>query len=305
MAAIDRNRPSVFQTYWQEVLQELAAIPSAPEVEELPIRSTDYATCYTVRLTSIGPYRIFAYLSIPHGTGPFPARYYLPRYASVVDPIPQGAPNGLRSRYVTLSIGVRGQRMASQPYSADIPGLFTEHIDDSAAYVFRGIVADCCRGMEYLASRPEVDHRQVVAIGNDLAMITAALTPHATHLVCTPGLFYQTADLAPGTESYPLEELNDYLRLYPEKREAVHRTLSCFDLRWFAPQVRAVTLLATAAVAGPMDAETIAPLLEAIDGTAELHDSEHSSYKDGLSMEEWITQQLGFSQPILPEHWQP
>ena len=305
MAAVDRNRPAAFQTYWQEVLQELATIPSAPEVEELPIRSTDYATCFTVRLTSIGPYRIFAYLSIPQGTGPFPARYYLPRYGSVVDPIPQGAPNGLRSRYVTLSVGVRGQRMASQPYSADIPGLLTEYIDDSAAYRFRGIVADCCRGMEYLASRPEVDPQRVVAIGNDLAMITAALTPNATHLVCTPALFYRTADLALSTESYPLEELNDYLRLYPDKREAVYATLSCFDLRWFAPQVRAVTLLAAPTFAGPMDAETIAPLLESIDGNAELHDSEHSSYRDGLYIEEWITRQFGFSEPILPEHWQP
>ena len=304
MASHHQEPPADFHAYWQELLQELASLPPAPEVNDMPIRSTDYADCYDVRLTSVGPYRIFAYLSIPRGQGPFPARCYLPRYASVVEPIPQGAPNGLRARYVTLSVGVRGQRMASQPYTADIPGLLTEGIDDSHRYVFRGIVADCCRGMEYLLSRPEVDPARIVAIGNDLAFITAALAPGVTHLVCNPGLFYRAAELAPATSAYPLEEFNDYLRLYPDKREAVQGVLRRFDLRWFAPQVQASTLLAEASFGGPMNAEVLAPLSQLIGGHAELRATEHSSYKDGLYAEEWITRQLGFSEPVLPEHWQ-
>ena len=130
--------PADFQTYWQDMLAELASIPASPEVEPLPIRSTDFTDCYTVHLTSVGPYRIFGYLSIPHGDGPFPARCYLPRYATVVEPIPQGAPNGLRGRYVTLSVGVRGSRMANQPYTADIPGWYTEGIDAPRATCFVG-----------------------------------------------------------------------------------------------------------------------------------------------------------------------
>ena len=295
--------PVDFQTYWQDMLAELASTPASPEVEPLPIRSTDFTDCYTVHLTSIGPYRIFAYLSIPHGDGPFPARCYLPRYATVVEPIPQGAPNGLRGRYATLSVGVRGSRMANQPYTADIPGWYTEGIDDPQGYVFRGIVADCCRGLEYLLSRPEVDPSRVVAIGNDLAIIAAALTSHATHVVCNPSLFYRSAELAQTTEFYPLEELNDYLRLHPEKKDAVHNTLNRFDLRWFAPQVKAPTLVAEAGLAGAMTGDVLAPLGELL-SQGEVRGSEHSSYKDGLHTEEWITRQFGFSEPVLPEHWQ-
>ena len=73
MTSTNGAPPDDFNAYWDHVIAELAAIPPAPEVEEIPLRSTDFATAYGVRLTSIGPYRIYAYLSIPHGDGPFPA----------------------------------------------------------------------------------------------------------------------------------------------------------------------------------------------------------------------------------------
>jgi hypothetical protein len=42
----------------------------------LLLRSTEFATLYGVRLTSLGPYRLFGYLSLPAGPGPLPAIYY-------------------------------------------------------------------------------------------------------------------------------------------------------------------------------------------------------------------------------------
>ena len=65
-----------FGRYWDDTLAELASYPAKPEVELMPIRCADFATMYSVRLTSIGPYRLFGYLSIPQGDGPFPAIYY-------------------------------------------------------------------------------------------------------------------------------------------------------------------------------------------------------------------------------------
>ncbi len=304
MTTLSGARPQDFNDYWQTALAELAALPAAPEVEEIPLRATDFATAYGVRLTSIGPYRIYAYLSIPRGNGPFPARYFLPRYGSVVDLVPQGTANGQRREYVTFSIGVRGQRLADQPYAASFPGLLTDGIGDPATYVYRGILADCCRGLEYLAARPEVDGARIAAIGPDLALTTAALCPQITHVVCTPALLYGAADLAPHTSAYPLEEINDYLRRHPSRRELVHRTLSYFDLRWFAPQVNATTLLMAGADGAALDAAALDPLAQAIAGPTEVHQSEHSGYKDGVYSEEWLTRQFGMAEPSLPPHWQ-
>jgi cephalosporin-C deacetylase len=291
--------------YWRETLDALARYPARPALDVLPLRSTPFATLYGVRLTSVGPYRLFGYLSVPAGDGPFPAIYYAPKYQSVLEIIPQGTANLQRSRYLTFSLAARGQRNSDTPYAAMFPGLLTDRIDSSASYVFRSIVADSVRGLQFLMTRSELDRSRVVVIGNDLALITAALTPGATHVVATPALFYATAELAPRTHAYPLEEVNDYLRTFPTRAEAVHETLAHYDLRAFAPRVTAITLLMAGAAGTLLDRATLAPLSTTMPGPVTVYDSAHSSYKDGLYAEQWVAAQCGIEdvEAIIPEHW--
>lgn len=297
--------PGDFDSYWQATLDALAAYPAAAQIEPIPLRTTVFATMYGVHLTSIGPYRIFAYLSIPTGKGPFPAIYYAPRYQSVMQPAPQGTASLQRSRYITLALAARGYRNADKPYAASFPGLLTEGIDSGGSYIFRGIAADCVRGLDFLLTRPELDPRRVVVVGNDMALITAALHPGATHAVATPELFHDTLARAAKTAAYPLEEINDYLRLYPERREAVGRTLSYFDLRAFAPRVRAATLIMAGAKGSALDACALSPVTDGLEGAMTVQESERSSYKDGLFAESWIAAQFGIEdvRSILPEAW--
>jgi len=297
--------PRNFREFWQETLAGLARYPACPELEAIPLRSTAFATLYGLRLTSIGPYRLFGYLSIPTGTGPFPAIYYTPKYQSVHEIIPQGTANLQRSRYITFSLAGRGQRNADTPYAAMFPGLLTEGIGDPTAYVFRGILADSVRGLEFLLTRRELDPTRVVVVGNDVALITAALTGGAPYVVATPALFYKTAELAVRTQTYPLEEINDYIRLFPARAEAVRRTLAYYDLRAFAPRVAAPTLLMTGAPGTLLDEQALKPLIDALAGRVTVHESEQSLYRDGLYAEQWMATQCGIgdSQSILPEHW--
>lgn len=294
-----------FAEYWQETLADLARYAARPELEVIPLRSTAFATLHGVRLTSLGPYRLFGYLSIPAGAGPFPAIYYPPKYQSVLEIIPQGTANAIRSRYIVFSLAGRGQRNSDAPYAAMFPGLLTDGIADASTYVFRGIVADSVRGLELLLTRREVDPARVVVVGNDLALVTAALQPGATHVVTTPALFYKTAELAGRTQAYPLEELNDYLRTFPAHAEAARRTLAYYDLRAFAPRVAATTLVMAGAPGTALDAQALKPLIAALPGGAAVHESEHSTYRDGLYAERWTAAQCGITelQTILPEHW--
>jgi cephalosporin-C deacetylase len=302
---VSEPTPAAVREFWKDTLGALARYPARPEIELLPLRSTPFARLFGVRLTSLGPYRLFGYLSIPTGTGPFPAIYYAPKYQSVLEIIPQGTANLQRSRYVTFALAGRGQRNADTPYAAMFPGLLTDGIERAASYVFRGIAADSVRGLEYLLTRPEVDSTRVVVAGNDLALITAALTAGATHVVTTPALFYKTAALAPQTQAYPLEEINDYVRANPARVEAARHTLAYWDLLGFAPDVTASTLLMAGAPGTLLDGAALAPLAAALRGPVMVYESQQSLYKDGLHSERWMAAQCRVEdvQSILPEHW--
>jgi cephalosporin-C deacetylase-like acetyl esterase len=292
--------PEDFDAYWAGTLAELMHLPIAPELTEIPLRSTDFGVVYGLRLTSTGPYRVFAYYCVPHGKGPFPVIVHLPRYGSV-NHIP---PYEQRQRYIGVQLCHRGQRLSDQPFAASYPGLLTTGIDDPQAYVYRGIVADCCRVLDFLSSRPEVDPSRIVLTGDDLALMTAALRPQVDALYCAPALFYATGRLAPATKGYPLEEINEYVRTFPARAAQVWRTLSYFDPLYFAPKIEADTLLVTGNERDFYGPAVMAPLVEALGSRVTLYETAHSSYRDGVYFESWLRERYGFAEALLPPHWQ-
>ena len=287
-----------FDAYWAAVDRELARYPAAPELEPLPLRSTDFATVYALRLTSIGPYRIFGYYSVPIGEGPFPGLLVTPRYGSV-NHLPHYDD---RRRYAVLVLMHRGQRLADQPFQAEYPGLLTLGIDDPAGYIYRGIVADCLRGAEFLLGRPEVDPARVAISGDDLALITAARRPRFSAAQIGGLMFYRMLEACKLSESYPLEEINDHVRTYPEREAAVARTLSFFDPRHHAASVVATTLLTVGDPGAPGGPEWLEPLSASLGDRVEHYAFTHEGGADGDWLDAWLAERMGVAP--LPRLWE-
>ncbi|HEX9439248.1 MAG TPA: acetylxylan esterase [Roseiflexaceae bacterium] len=287
-----------FDAYWESVDADLARYDAAPELELLPLRCTDFARCYAVRLSSIGPYRIFGYYSMPMGDGPFPGLLITPRYGSVNNPPHYDD----RERYAVLVLMHRGQRLADQPFAAAYPGLLTLGIDDPHTYIYRSIVADCLRGAEFLLGRPEVDTTRIGIVGDDLALLTVARRAQFNAARIDGLMFYRMLEACARSEEYPIEEINDYLRSRPEQRTAVAQSLAFFDPQYHAPRVRTATLLSVGdsqTVGGP---EWLAPLLDALGSRAQPYQLTHEGGTDHDWQEAWLANRLGVAPK--PRLWQ-
>ncbi len=258
-------RPDDFDAYWDAIDAELAALPAAPALEASPLRSTPFSTTYELRLTSTGPYRIAGWYSVPSGSGPFPGMFNTPGYGSVVTP----APYDDRERYAVLTLSHRGQRLADKPFAAAYPGLLTYGIEDPATYIYRGIAADIIRAAEFMLSRPEIDQSRVGITGNDLAIIVACRRPGFAALHVTDLLFHRVMEVRRRTEAYPIEEINDHLRLYPESEARVGATLSYFDPIHHASRFQGNVILKYGDPGSTSGADWLAPLADAFGGTVE------------------------------------
>ena len=287
------NKPQDFDQYWKKVEDELASIQPAAERTELHLRSAPEAKVYGLKLTSLDHYRIFAYFCVPSGKGPFPVIYRLPNYGSVVH-IP---PFEERCKYISVALCHRGQRLSDQPFAAKYPGLLTSGIDSKQNYIYRSIVADCLRVMDYLVSCDDVDSQKISLVGGDLALFTAALRDSASVLFYTPSLFYKALHKATATQSYPLEEFNDYLRSFPESIDQISQTLAYFEPMNFASRVKSEVMLMEESEGDAND------LAVSFAREIERSGSEHSSYKDGVVLAEWLSKKLQTGETLVPMHW--
>ncbi|QUQ65393.1 acetylxylan esterase [Kutzneria sp. CA-103260] len=275
---------SIRVSFWNTVDAELAAFAARPVVDQTPARSTSDFTGYEVHLTGLDGYRLFGYLSVPTGPGPFPALLEIPRHGSVNNP-----PHYIdRLRYVVFTPMHRGQRRSDSPFAAAYPGLFTLDITDSVRYIYRSIVADCLRFAEFLLSLPTVDGSRVGVVGDDLALLTAARRPLFTAVQVNTPLLHNALQRRLTTTEYPLEELNDHLRLRAGDESLIASTLALFDPVSHARDVTAHTLLAVPSVDSPWSADLLAGLRH-----LETYQLTNEDAVDVRSMDTWLAGQLG------------
>jgi cephalosporin-C deacetylase len=232
------RKPTDFEAFWQDVLRQVEAIPLAPEMVPEPLRTSDDIEVFQVFYQSLDQVRIAAWYCRPNRRAErSPAILFLPGY-QMDPPIPK---EWARKGYIALSVAPRGKLRSLRQFNPGYPNLLTHNIVDRHTYAYRGFYVDTWRGIDFLLSRPEVDPTRIgvtgTSQGGGLTICTAAMRPEIRAAAAGAPYLCGYLDAIELTHTYPYEEINDYLRQYPDSRPAVEETLAYFDGLNFADHI--------------------------------------------------------------------
>ena len=232
------RKPTDFDDFWSEVLEQASAIPLEPKVVLDPLRSSESTEVYEVFYNSLNRVRIAGWYCLPkERQGLLPAILQLPGY-QMEPPIPK---NWAKTGYAAFSVAPRGKLRSNRQFNPGYPGLLTYSMVDRNTYSYRGFYVDAWRGVDFLLSRDEVDHAHIgvtgTSQGGGLTITTAAMRQEVVAASAGAPYLCGFMDAIELTHTYPYQEINDYLRLHPEHRPKVEETLAYFDGINFADSI--------------------------------------------------------------------
>jgi len=298
------RKPDDFDAFWADLMAQAATLPLDPDMVPVPMRSNDQVETFEIAYTSLDGLRIAGWYCRPRESAlapPYPSLIIVPGYISEPTLPKQWA----RAGYAAVGVAPRGKLRSNRHFNPGYPGLLVDNIIDKHTYAYRGFYIDAARAVDFVLSRPEIDHTRIgvqggsqggaltlvlSALRNDVITCGAAGAPYLTGYMDAAGL----------THSYPYEEMNEYLRLYPEREAQMRVTLDYHDCLNFAPDIRCPMLISIGLGDDVCPPETAFDLLKALTCPTEYnayarcaHDS--GAFWEGKNIADFLAKHL---QPI-------
>lgn len=261
----DRTERPDFDAFWQSTL---AAARSFPLNATFTAHPTPFETLEFFDVTYSG-----------YGGHPIKGWFVVPKNRSgeklpcVVEYIGYGGGRGIPAHwmhyasagYAHLIMDTRGQgsswRTGDTPdpegTSPHIPGFMTQGIDRPETYYYRRVYTDAVRAVEAARSHPEVDPDRIAVLGGSqgggITIAVAGLDPTVGAVLPDVPFLCHFERAVTMVDSYPYQEITNYLKIHRNKIDQVFHTLSYFDGMNLAARAKAPALFSV----GLMD--TICP----------------------------------------------
>lgn len=172
--------PTDFDAFWQRWKNQLAAVPMNPVVRPLFPDPNSQTTDFRINLGMIDGRRVYGYLSIPPGEGPFPAVITHASFggnANFCIPRPEIA---LEVGAISLSIWMHNTEPDIEDFNAYKPEIW----DDEERIYYRYGVLGLVRAMDFIESLPEYNGKDLglfgVSEGGGLSILAAGVDDRPT-----------------------------------------------------------------------------------------------------------------------------
>ena len=161
-----RPRPADFDSFWQNAKTELASVNPEYKITEIPDSSKDDRTVFLVEMKSLDGLTIRGWLTEPK-TGnknkSFAVLLALPGYQVDLKPM-----FGTDPDIAILTLNIRGSGNSRDVINVRRESYIVLNIEDKNRYVLKGAVMDCVRAVDFIYSRRELRHDNIIAAGGSL-----------------------------------------------------------------------------------------------------------------------------------------
>lgn len=245
--------PRDFKAYWDKAKEELAQVPLTYTMKKVEAYSDSETECYLVKLKIDKQGRsIYGYLTKPVKPGKYPAVMCPPGAGIKTIKEPLRHIYYAKNNMIRFEIEIHGLNPEmsaeqfneiSKAFNARENGYLSNGWDHRDTYYMRHVYLGCVRAMDFLASLPDWDQKNLAVQGGSqggaLSIITAALDPRINLCVANhPAL----SDMAGNAN--PTGQCGGYPHFKKEQLTAEHiQTLAYYDVVNFAPYVKADTYL--------------------------------------------------------------
>jgi cephalosporin-C deacetylase-like acetyl esterase len=237
--------PTDFDAFWTTQKNALAAIPMDAKLTFF--YASARSTTYRINLAQINNRRIYGYLTVPQGVGPFPAVVNFPALGS-------GANNAVPLDYLCDELGAIVFAVSihnAEPDQIDPNAYLPNDATNRDNFYYKTAILAGQRAVEYLFSRNDFDKTSLVTMGESqgggLAMMTAGLDSRVKLCVqsipalCEHGGF--TRNKASGfprfVETVSISTYQDAVKV-----SAASNAVRYYDATFFARRFNGATLAA-------------------------------------------------------------
>jgi len=241
----EHERPADFDSFWQKVKDDLAGIDPNFQVTPMPNLDKDNRHVYLIEMKSLDSMTIRGWMTVPILKNPkkkFSVLLGLPGYQVNLEPM-----MGTDADLVIITLNVRGQGNSRGPVDTRKEEFIFHHVENKERYVMRGVIADCLRAIDFIFSRPELRHDNILvsggSMGGFLALATASLDGRVRLCSAQNPIFCDIRNLVDAVD-WPISSIQKYVATQPGlTMDKVLGNLDYFDVKNFATNINCSVLM--------------------------------------------------------------
>jgi cephalosporin-C deacetylase len=238
-------KPADFDEFWRNTKLELDQVSPEFQATEIPDSARDGRKVFLVEMKSLGGMTIRGWLTEPvtkNKNKKFVVLLGLPGYQVDLKPL-----YGTDPDIAILSLNIRGQGNSKDVIDVRRETYITLNLEDKNKYILRGAIMDCVRAVDFICSRPELRHDNILAVGGSLggylAIATSGIDKRISFCSAANPILSDVRNLVNEVD-WPFIDIRKYANTRPGLTfDKVLDNLDYFDAKNFATIIKCPTLV--------------------------------------------------------------